>query len=1158
MTPHEQADRILEECGKWSDPATPFWIWLQHVTMRLRDLYRARECAVYLRQRGKPTLALWAYRGEDAPGPERASRRMDGVADASGPVRGAGLLRAPIGVGDSCLGIVEVCRDPGASFDQEEVEALAMVASSLAQPIRAAFLTGCPLVHGCEVYDQARYRLAEVSALYEVGHALSSTLDFHQVLQSVTRLAATALRARTAILRLAVGETAELRQVSRFDVGGGAACAAADGPLAEVVRQGRAPVLIPDLRQSPSFAEHAGSQPASAVCAPLLDQEVVVGTLGLYDRMGDGSGGPAEFGETDLQLLVTLGTQVAVAIENARLFSAAGRRASELAALREIGQAITSRLELSAVLEAVVAGAMRLLGDQFAQIILWDEANQRLRYGAAMGPEAERVREQDWGSDRGVNWAVAHARKPIILDDYQTSPYALAEFPDVVATITTPVLFGERLLGVLHSHTTEAGKRFSPDDLRLLQMLADQAAIAIENARLFEEARMRGARMNALSQLSRTVTSSLDLQRVFDYVVQAAVDLLDLALARVYVWQEATDLLCLQASAGAPDLLPFPREMFQPGEGVVGTVFRSQGVIALADASNDTRYLERDWAQQVGVKSVAVIPLLLGDRALGVLSASRRVYRAFDADEIGLLKSFTQHAAIAIENARLFHEAERLAQDNLMQLREISILNEIGMAMQETMHLDALLEVILTGVTFGGGLGFNRAILLLVDESRNVLEGCMGVGPGSGEEAARVWTAVGSTTQSLRDVIAERRADLRHGADGPFNRLARSLVIPLRPGAGVLALTALEGRPFRITDARKDPRISPEWEGRLDVDEFASVPLVAKGKVVGVIVVDNKFNRKPITDEDLEFLSVFAIQAGLAVESARMYTRLEEASLEVQRTHHQLLHRERLATLGEMATHVVHEIRNPLVSIGGFARRLVRRLLDREPEGQYARIIALEVDRLERIVRDVQGLSREVRLARVETNLHALLQDCAVLFAERIATQRVHLRMDLGERAPVLSLDPVQVKQAVLNLMTNALEAMPDGGTLTLATRTVRQDGGQVVDSSNGQPGGAESDGAGESTTRPVDESTARLAAEEWVEVSVGDTGGGIPEEILPEVFNPFFTTKEAGTGLGLALVRRIARAHEGGVDVDNRPGKGVTFRIRLPLVTEAPRGAGT
>ena len=1127
----------------------PFWVWLQHLVTRLRDLFRATECAVYLRHKDEPTLTLWAYQGEEVPEAGKASRRLDEGAGGSGPVRGSGLLAAPIRAGDVCLGIVQVRRDPEAGFSQEEADVLGTVASSLAQPVLAALLSGCPLLHGCDVYDEAQQRLAEVSVLYEVGRGLSSTLDLSRVLESVTRLAVKALRARTAILRLVDRETGELRLASRFDLEGGAACAGADGPLAEVVRQGKAPALIPDLRQSPPFAEHAGSEPASAVCAPLFRQEVVIGTLGLYGRVGGGAAESATFGETDLQLLVTLCTQVAVAIENAQLFSAAERRASELATLREIGQAITTRLELSAVLEAVVAGAMRLLGSQFAQIILWDEASQRLRYGAAVGPEAERVRTQIFELGRGINGTVALTRKPMILDDYQASPYALPEFPDIVATITAPVLFGERLRGVLHSHTTEVGKRFTPEDLHLLRMLADQAAIAIENARLFEEARMRSARLNALSQLSRTVTSSLDLQRVFDHVVRAAVDLLDLALARVYVWQEATGLLHLRASAGAPDLVPYPRDTFQPGEGVVGTVFRSLGVMTLADAGNDPRYTERAWAQQVGVKSVAVIPLLLGERALGVLSVSRRAYRTFDADEIGLLKSFAQHAAIAIENARLFSEAERLAQDNLLRLREISILNEIGMAMQGTMHLDALLEVVLTGVTFGGGLGFNRAILLLTDESRNVLEGRMGVGPSSGEEAARVWTALASKARSLGDLIAERAADLRQGTVTAFDRLARSLVIPLRPEAGVLALTVLEGRAFRITDARNDPRVRPEWEGRLDVDEFASVPLVVKGKVVGVIVVDNKFNRKPITDEDLEVLSVFATQAGLAVESARVYTSLEEASLEMQRTHHQLLHHERLAALGEMAAHVVHEIRNPLVSIGGFARRLVRRLLDREPEGQYAQIIAREVDRLERIVRAVQGLSREVRPALVETDLHTLLQDCMVLFAERIAKQRVQLRMDLGERAPVLSLDPVQVKQAIVNLMANALEAMPGGGTLTLGTRVARTDGGQLGSDERVAE-------AGDLPSRPFDESTSRPTPGEWVEVSVGDTGGGIAEGILGEVFNPFFTTKEAGTGLGLTLVRRIARAHGGGVDVDNQPGQGVTFRIRLPMATEARQGA--
>ncbi len=970
-------------------------------------------------------------------------------------------------------------------------------------------------------YPRARERLERMWDLFEAWYTVGASLDLGKAVERIPRLVATALGARTAILRLADGQAGRLRVASRFDMDAETGSVLDDGVLAEAVRREAKPVLIPDLRQAVRLAASTADEVCSGLCAPLLSQGTVIGTLGLYGRVGGTSAEVAPFGEPDLQLLFTLGTHAAVAIQNARLFAAAEQRASELATLGEIGQAITARLELAAVLEAVVAGAMRLLGSQFTQVILWDEGSQRLRYGAALGPEAERVRNQTFELGRGINATVALTRQPMILDDYQASPYALPEFPDVVATVTTPILFGDRLLGVLHSHTTQHGKRFTSDELRLLQLLANHAAIAIENARLFEEAQVRSARLNALSELSRTVTSSLDLQQVFDYVVRAAVDLLALALARVYVWQEAAGLLHLRASAGTPDLLPYPRDTFGPGEGAVGTAFTSREVVTLSDAGSDPRYVEQAWAQQVGVRSVALIPLLSGERAVGVLSVSRQAQRPFDADEIDLLTSFARQAVIAIENARLFHETERLAQDNLRRLRQISILNEIGVAMQGAMHLEPLLQVILTGVTFGGGLGFNRAILLLVDESRQVLEGRMGVGPSSGDEAARVWNALASPNRSLREVIAERTGQLREGADASFDQLARSLVIPLRPDAGILALTALEGRPVHVTAARRDPRVRHEWEGRLEVDEFACVPLMAKGKVVGVIAVDNRFNGKPISDEDLELLSVFANQAGLAMETARVYTRLEEASREVQRSHHQLLHRERLAALGEMAAHMVHEVRNPLVSIGGFARRLARRLLDREPEGQYAQIIAREVDRLERIVRDVQGMSREARPSLVETDLHTLLQDCLVLFAERIAQQRVQLRMELVERPPILPLDPVQVKQAAVNLLANALEAMTGGGTLTVGTRIARAEQPELVD---------------------------RSASDEWAVVSVADTGGGIPEEILAEVFNPFFTTKEAGTGLGLTLVRRIARAHRGRVEVDNRPGEGVTFRLWLPM----------
>jgi signal transduction histidine kinase len=388
--------------------------------------------------------------------------------------------------------------------------------------------------------------------------------------------------------------------------------------------------------------------------------------------------------------------------------------------------------------------------------------------------------------------------------------------------------------------------------------------------------------------------------------------------------------------------------------------------------------------------------------------------------------------------------------------------------------------------------------------------------------------------------------------------MARSLRIPLHGEASVLVRTVLEARPIRVRGARQDPGVHPDREGLLRVEEFACVPLVTKGKVVGVIVVDNKFNGKPITDEDLEFLSVFATQAGLAVENARVYTSLEEANREIQRTHHQLLQQERLATLGEMAAHVTHEIRNPLVAIGGFARRLAQRLESQEPEGQYAQLIAREVDRLERIVQDVRGLSREIHLRLTETDLHALLQDCLVLFAEKIALQKVSVRLDLEEPWPILRLDPVQVKQTIVNLVANALEAMPSGGTLTLVTRTSGSGPRALLDESNGPPGPDAHAGEAEAAAaRTLDHPVARPAEGKWVMLSVADTGGGIPREVLGEMFNPFFTTKEVGTGLGLTLIRRIVRAHGGHVEVDNLPGEGATFRLWLPTaILPAPEDA--
>lgn len=256
--------------------------------------------------------------------------------------------------------------------------------------------------------------------------------------------------------------------------------------LTGLVAQRREGLIVNDYRSwphaRPFILKHTNV--TAVVAEPLLYRDRLLGVIAVDDQ---GTG--RRFTEQDHELLRLFATQAAVAIENARLFAAAGQRAAQIKTLRDIGQAIAARLELPEVLEAVVSGAMELLGTQHAQIALWDEATRILRLGAVGGTHAAQVGKDEYALGEGAVGTVALTWRPLVLNDYQASRYASPNYPDVRAAITVPVLFEDRLLGVLHAHTTRPGKSFTPNDRRRLQMLATQTAIAIENARLYEQVR---------------------------------------------------------------------------------------------------------------------------------------------------------------------------------------------------------------------------------------------------------------------------------------------------------------------------------------------------------------------------------------------------------------------------------------------------------------------------------------------------------------------------------------------------------------------------------------------------------------------------------------------------------------------------------------------
>ena len=216
-------------------------------------------------------------------------------------------------------------------------------------------------------------------------------------------------------------------------------------------------------------------------------------------------------------------------------------------------------------------------------------------------------------------------------------------------------------------------------------------------------------------------------------------------------------------------------------------------------------------------------------------------------------------------------DKERNLANELERLNwEMSLLYEVSNAMRTTLKLDHIFYIILTALTSHEGLGFNRAMMFLVNDKELVLEGVMGIGPHTADEAGKIWHAISRSKMTLEDFIASYDT-FKRDPDSKLNSIVKGIKIPLREDMGILALTILEGMPFEITTHEAKKIVDQEIQKTLNTDFFVTVPVKAKDKVLGAILVDNIFNKKPITKSDVKMLTMFANHAGLAIENSRLY-----------------------------------------------------------------------------------------------------------------------------------------------------------------------------------------------------------------------------------------------------------------------------------------------
>ncbi len=474
--------------------------------------------------------------------------------------------------------------------------------------------------------------------------------------------------------------------------------------------------------------------------------------------------------------------------------------------------------------------------------------------------------------------------------------------------------------------------------------------------------------------------------------------------------------------------------------------------------------------------------------------------------------------------------------------QEMRLMNETGRLFQSSLDVDTVLHAVLTCITAGSALGFNRTFVFLREENGDVLHAARALGPSSYQEAQRIWWELSQRKVSLQELLKESPADApRTPLQERVSHMKFDLTNPTLPA---LASVVREGRTLKATPEqmflkpeslfvpredddrnaatrRDDERLNEfrrEYLMAKEVftaQEIAIAPLVANDRVIGVVLADNLYSNTSIDDQALQTLETLAHQAGLAIDNARTYQAL-------QRAQNDLLAADRLVVIGELAARISHEIRNPLATVGGWAHNLQRHPGNPADVARKAGIIVEEVNRLEGLLTDVLGMAKARPLHLEPQQINEIMERALLLAEADISANKAEVEKHFGD-LPLVLVDRNRLLQALLNLIRNAAQSMSDkpGGIVRLFTRV---------------------------SAPPESVLTAHPDAPTLIEIEVRDEGRGISPQALKQVFDPFFSTRLSGSGLGLSVTRRIVQDHGGEISVESPPGQGTSFVLHLPL----------
>ncbi len=677
-------------------------------------------------------------------------------------------------------------------------------------------------------------RTKELAALNAIAAVASQSLDLDEVLNDALDKTLQVMETDSGGIYLLDEETELLtmaahrgfspefvKEIDRLQVG--------EGFSGHVV-QSCQPLVVRDVSADPRLTRMAVRQEGlrSVAIVPLCSQRVVLGTLFATTH------GYREFTDQDIQLLTSIGHQIGVAIGNARLFKAEQRRAEQFRVISEVSRHVTSILAIDELLDHIVQLVQKAFHYDIVEIGLIDEDDLVFKAGVERGSDSSFKSFRLKVGKEGITGWVAATGEPILVPDVSQDPrFIQITDTETGSELAVPIKTKEKVIGVLNVQNEQL-EAFDESDLAVLQSLADQAAIAIENARLFNAEQRRAEQFRVISEVGSRITSILAVNELLNQMarlIQQAFDYYHVGIGLI-----EGDEVIYRVGAGA--LWDDPRFQFEPArlkvgeEGITGWVVAMGEPLLVPDVSKEPSYV---WMRGSETRSELTVPIKAKGEIIGVLDVQSDRLNAFDESDLGVLQSLANQAAVAIENARLFAERER-------RLDEMAVLNEVGRAISSTLRLDDLLDLIHRQV--GRVMDATNLYIAFYDRDED-------------------WVSF--------PLYVEEGQITRHSGGRKAGRgLTEHIIRSRQP---LLLPDDVEGRMQELgIEALGAPAKS--WLG---------VPMIAGDKVLGVIAVQSHTTENVYDEGHLNLLPTIAAQAAIAIENARLYEQARQLAVMEER-----------------------------------------------------------------------------------------------------------------------------------------------------------------------------------------------------------------------------------------------------------------------------------